>query len=388
MKKNKNRFNLVAKTLFGLENILADELKSINAEEINALNRAVSFEGDIETLYKANIYLRTALRILKPITEFKARNENELYKNVYEINWKNYFSTKNSLAIDCVARSKYFKHSKYASLKVKDSIVDQFRKNTGKRPSIDVDDPDIRIHVHIDQDNCTISLDSSADSLHKRGYRLEKTEAPLNEVLAAGMIMLSGWNGNTNFIDPMCGSGTLVIEAAMIAFNIAPGSLRDKFGFMKWNDYDRQLWSKIKREANEAVTNFDYKIEGYDKSLKSIKIAKENVKRAKLGKNILIELKTFENQIPPSRGGVLITNPPYGERLKQNDINNFYKSIGDKLKQDFKGFNAWILSSNKGAIKRIGLRPSKKITLYNGPLECKFHKFELYEGSRKRKYNS
>lgn len=382
MKDQSQKYDLIAKTFFGLEDVLTDELVLLGASDILKHNRAVSFRGDMKLLYKANYYLRTALRILKPILKCKVSTNKALYRKVNQINWENYFGLDDTFAIDTVVTSEYFKHSKFVALKTKDAIADRFRSKYKKRPSVDVENPTMRIHVHIFKDQCTISLDSSGDSLHKRGYRIAKTAAPLNEALAAGMILLSGWDKRSTFVDPMCGSGTIPIEAAMIALNIPPAYLRKSFGFQKWKDFDSNLWKQI---INDVKTrdNLDFQIIASDKSFQAIEAANENVKHAKLSQYIKIQTKLMENLEPNSDSGIVISNPPYGERLKENDILDLYKSIGDSLKNNFSGFDAWILSSSKSAMKNVGLKTSKRLTLFNGALECKYHKYSLYKGSRK-----
>lgn len=379
----KANFEMIAKTFYGLEDILATELREIGAKDIVKHNRAISFIGNSETMYKANYQCRTALRILKPILKFKVQTSKALYRNVKKYEWERLFSLTETFAIDTVVSSEYFKHSKFVALKVKDAIVDRFRDEFGERPSIDVDNPTIRISVHIFNDTCTISLDSSGDSLHKRGYRTASTVAPLNEALAAGMILLSGWDRDSEFVDGMCGSGTIPIEATLIALNIPPGYLKKEYGFMKWKDYEPDLWNKVVNEV-ESKTELDFKIVASDKSPEAIEVAARNIKSAKLLKYITLEKKYFDEQSCTSGYGVIIMNPPYGERLKEEDLNRFYSEIGDTLKGNFTGFDAWLLSASKTAMKRVGLRTSKRLTLFNGALECKFHKYELYRGTKKK----
>ncbi len=379
----KANFEMIAKTFYGLEDILATELREIGAKNIVKHNRAISFIGNDETMYKANYQCRTALRILKPILKFKAQTPKVLYRNVKKYEWEKLFSLTETFAIDTVVSSEYFKHSKFVALKVKDAIVDRFRDEFGERPSIDVDNPTIRLSVHIFNDTCTISLDSSGDSLHKRGYRTSSTVAPLNEALAAGMILLSGWDKDSEFIDGMCGSGTIPIEATLIALNIPPGYLRKEYGFMKWKNYDSDLWNEVVNGV-ESRTELDFKIIASDKSSEAIEAAARNIKSAKLLKHIILEKKYFDEQSCTSGYGVIIMNPPYGERLKEEDLNKFYSEIGDTLKTNFTGFDAWLLSASKTAMKRVGLRTSKRLTLFNGALECKFHKYELYRGTKKK----
>jgi len=380
--ERKENFEMIAKTFFGLEEVLAAELRTIGAKNIIQHNRAISFIGSKETMYKANYHLRTALRILKPISKFKVQTPKALYKNIKKYEWERLFSLKDTFAIDTVVSSEYFKHSKFVALKVKDAIVDRFRDEFGERPDVDVNDPTIRISVHIFNDTCTISLDSSGGSLHKRGYRTAATTAPLNEALAAGMILLSDWDKNSEFIDGMCGSGTIPIEAALIALNIPPGYLRESYGFMKWKDFDSELWDEIKTEV-ESKTELDFKIIASDKAPEAIEVAARNIKSAKLLKHIVLEKKYFDEQSSETGSGVVIMNPPYGERLKEEDLNEFYSEIGDTLKSNFTGFDAWLLSASKTAMKKVGLRTSRKLTLFNGALECKYHKYELYRGTKK-----
>lgn len=369
----------------GLENVLAEELTSLGAENVQVLNRAVSFEGDKAMMYRANYCCRTALRILKPMTSFVARNELALYNNIFKIQWHEIFNINETFAIDAVTSGNYFTHSQYAALKVKDAIADEFREHFGARPSVDVDDPDLRINVHIENEKVTLSFDSSGESLHKRGYRKAVDKAPMSEVLAAGLIKLTGWKYDCNFVDCMCGSGTIPIEAAMMALGIPAGFFRKKWGFMTWHDFDKELWQNVVMEAGATMEEFDYEILASDHSAKAVEIAKANITNAHLQYDIKLSKQDMFAMVPPEGGGIMIINPPYGERLEEKDLINLYKGIGDALKKNFKGFEAWIISSNKDALKLIGLKPSKKIDIYNGPLECKFEKFEIFEGSYKDK---
>ncbi len=373
---------MVAKTFRGLEYLLAGEIEAIGGENIRKGTRMVSFSGNKEVLYRANFQVRTALRILKPLFKFHAKNENELYRRAYSFDWSALFLNNNTFAIDGVLNSPYFNHSKYIALKVKDAIADQFRSKTGRRPDVDTENPDIRINLHISGDQCTLLLDSSGESLHKRGYRTESGPAPLNEVLAAGMIMLSGWDRKTTFIDPMCGSGTIPLEAAMMAHNIPPGIYRKQFAFQKWFDFDDMLFRKIYNQEYPE-NHISPRIAGSDKSPRSIARARANARNAFLGKKIDFRISSFEDLVPPGDRGTLVTNPPYGGRLKQVNIKTIHSVIGDTLKKNFTGYTAWILSSNTEAIKSTGLRPERKIILYNGPLECRFVKYSIYKGSKK-----
>lgn len=376
---------MVAKTFKGLEGVLAKELEDLGAKKVQPQNRMVEFEGDKEMMYKANFHLRTALRILKPIAHFKVKDEHQLYDAIKTIDWDEIFSLKQTFAVDSVVHSEHFSHSKYVALKVKDAIVDQYRDKYDKRPYVETEEPDIRINIHISHDECDVLLDSSGESLHRRGYRTKATKAPLNEVLAAGMILLSGWDKKSTFIDPMCGSGTLIIEAAMMANGIPPGIYKEKFGFENWKDFDADLFEEIQEEELE-VESEDVNVYGSDVSEIAIRIAKRNIENASLSKKINLLIKPLEGYNPPvDPNGIVVTNPPYGERIKKNEINGFYKILGDKFKQSYQGYKVWLISSNYDAIKFIGLRPDEKMTLFNGPLECKFMKYDMYSGTKKEK---
>jgi putative N6-adenine-specific DNA methylase len=317
-----------------------------------------------------------------PLKSFAAKTEDQLYKKVRSIQWDKYLSLGKTFMVDTVVNSPHFTHSHYVALKVKDAIVDQFRDKTGQRPSIDLENPSVRINVYIDGSECIVSLDSSGDSLHRRNYRVETIEAPINEVLAAGMVLLSGWDRESSFTDPMCGSGTILIEAAMYARNIAPGIHRHDFGFTTWHDFDEELWKNIRSEVRQQKRDIDFPIIGADKSPKALNFARKNITTSGLEENIRLSNKSFQRRKPSTDKGTIIMNPPYGERMKEEDINEFYGQIGDTLKNYYAGHTAWILSANKEALKHIGLRTSKRYTLYNGPLKCKYHKYEMYQGSR------
>ncbi|MFO7922063.1 MAG: THUMP domain-containing protein [Bacteroidales bacterium] len=373
---------MVAKTFRGLEQVLASEIKVIGAENVNTGTRVIYFRGDKEVLYRANFQVRTALRIMRPFYRFRAKNENELYKGAYNFDWSSVLDNSKTFAIDGVLNSPYFNHSRYIALKVKDAVADQFRKETGKRPCVDRENPDIRINLHISDDQCTLLLDSSGESLHKRGYRTEAGSAPLNEVLAAGMIMLSGWDRKSPFVDPMCGSGTIPIEAAMMAHNIPPGIYRKQFAFEKWPDFDDALFRRIYNEE-QPDPDLSPRITGSDISPRAIAIAKANARNAFLKNKIDFRISSVEDMMPPGEGGFLITNPPYGERMNKENIEAFHSVIGDSLKKNFTGYTAWVLTGNMEALKFIGLRAERKIILFNGPLECRFVKYSIYKGSKK-----
>jgi putative N6-adenine-specific DNA methylase len=379
-------FTMVAKTLFGFEDLLANELTQLGAQDVKKGIRNVSFSGDKGFMYKSNLALRTAIKILKPIHSFTVANEQDLYNKIYAMDWAQYLKPSGTLAIDATVHSEMFTHSLFIAQKTKDAIVDKFRDITGERPNVDLKFPDLKVNVHIDRNQCTISLDSSGDSLHKRGYKLATNIAPINEVLAAGLIMLSGWDGQTDFMDPMCGSGTMLIEAAMIACNIPPNLMRKEFAFERWNDWDVDLFEKIEASLLNKTRDFHYKIMGYDKAPSAVTKAKDNVKNAQL--DDFIEVK-HEDFFKTQKGGEdklhMVFNPPYGERLNI-DMQDFYKSIGDTLKQNYPNTDAWFITSNLDALKFVGLRPSRKIHLFNAKLEARLVKYEMYAGSKKGKY--
>lgn len=372
---------MLAKTMFGLEEILAEELRKLGAQDVKAMNRAVSFKGDTGFMYKANLNLRTALRILKPIKHFQAHNEKELYKKLCEIKWTDIFDLNSTFATNATTYSEVFTHSKYTSLIVKDAIADSFRNKFNKRPNVDPQNPDITIDLHISKHTCTVSLDSSGHSLHKRGYKSETITAPMNEVLAAGLILLSDWNRISDFHDPMCGSGTLLIEAALIAYNIPANIFRKKFGFEGWKDFDKELWEIIKDTSLNKEINYTGSITGSDIFQKAVRISRVNIENALMYENIKITNSDFFEQ-KISAGTFVIFNPPYGKRINIG-INNFYDKIGTTLKHNYKGCKVWLISSDIEKMKFIGLKPDKKIKILNGELECSFRKFEIYEGSKK-----
>ncbi len=372
-------FEMIAKTFMGLEPVLANELTQLGAKNVQVGRRMVSFTGDKEMMYRANFQLHTAIRILKPIKHFKALSADDVYEGVKDIDWTEYLSLDKTFAVDSVVFSEEFRHSKFVAYKVKDAIVDQFREKTGNRPNISVSNPDMRLHIHIAEDQCTLCLDSSGESLHRRGYRQESVEAPLNEVLAAGMILMTGWHGETDFIDPMCGSGTLLIEAALIARNMAPGLFRKEFAFEKWPDFDPDLFDEIYNDdSNER--EFTHHIYGYDVDIKAVNTARLNVKAAGLTSDITVEEQDFKNFTQPKEKSIMVTNPPYGERISTSDLLGTYKMIGERLKHQFTGNEAWVLSYREECFTQIGLKPSIKIPLFNGSLECEFRKYQMFDG--------
>jgi putative N6-adenine-specific DNA methylase len=377
-----NYFEMIAKTLYGLEDVLAEELTALHASNVKIGRRMVSFTGDKAMMYKANLHCRTALRVLKPLRHFKADHADTVYLEVKQVDWERYFTPEQTFAIDAVVNSESFNHSKYVAYRTKDAIVDYFNEKYGKRPSVRLNRPDMYIHIHISHNDCTVSLDSSGESLHKRGYRTEQGEAPLNEVLAAGMILKTGWRGESNFVDPMCGSGTLLIEAAMIALNIPPGLYRAAYAFERWPDFDNELFEEIcKDESGER--EFTFKCYGSDISPKGIDMADKNIQNAGLSRYIELKTIPFQKYSKAPTSGILVTNPPYGERITANDLSSLYTMIGERLKHVFAGYQAWILSYKEECFENIALRPNRKIKLMNGSLECEYRCYELFKGKNK-----
>lgn len=381
---------MLAKTFKGLEEVLARELIEQGANDVQIERRAVSFRGDKALLYRANLCLRTALRILVPVTSFKAKDTDELYKRVKALDWSQWTTPKSTFAIDATVYSESFRNSRFVTYRVKDAIADYWIEKAHQRPSVSTQTPDILINVHISNDQVTLSLDSSGESLHKRGYRVANTEAPISEVLAAGMLLMAGWKGQGDFYDPMCGSGTLPIEAALIARNIPPGIFRKAFAFEKWPDFDADLWSDIYNDDSQE-REFTHRIYGSDASFYAIQQAAKNVKSAGLQKDIelkQIRLEELKNPNPLTPDSLVLINPPYGERLASNkDMEELYAKIGTALKHQFAGSTAWIISSNDAAMKCIGLKPSKKYRLLNGELDCQFNRYDLFAGKRNAQKN-
>ncbi len=379
-------FKMIAKTLFGFEEILAKELHQLGAQNVEIGTRMVSFVGDKGFMYKSNLALRTALKILKPIYSFRAFNEASLYKGIQGIDWSKYMNSNQTFVIDTTVHSDNFKHTQFVAQKCKDAIVDQFKEKFGSRPSIDKDYPDLRINIHIDRDQCSVSLDSSGASLHQRGYKTATNIAPINEVLAAGMLLLSGWDGSCDFMDPMCGSGTILAEAAMIACNIPPNINRKEFAFEKWNDWDNDLFDQIMDSLMKKVKEFHYTITGYDKAPSAVMKAKDNIRNANLDEYVKISERNFFDTEKENKGPLhMVFNPPYGERLDIH-LERFYREVGDTLKQSYPNTNAWFITANLEALKYVGLKPSRKIKLFNGKLEARLVKYEMYEGSKRAKF--
>ncbi|PDS24935.1 THUMP domain-containing class I SAM-dependent RNA methyltransferase [Flavobacterium branchiophilum] len=379
-------FKMIAKTFFGFEEILATELKNLGAQNVEVGIRMVSFVGDKGFMYKANLSLRTALKILKPIYHFKANNEQALYKGISSMNWAKFLHANQTFVIDTTVHSEYFNHSEFVSQKCKDAIVDQFRERTGQRPSIDKSFPDLRINIHIAKDQVSVALDTSGQSLHQRGYRTATNIAPINEVLAAGILLLSGWNGQSDFLDPMCGSGTFLAEAAMIACQIPANINRKEFAFEKWKDWDNDLFDEIMASLLKKTKEFNYKIVGYDKAPSAVLKAKENIKNTNLDGYITVEnTNFFETEKTTNAPLHIVFNPPYDERLDIH-MEEFYKQIGNTLKKNYPSTNAWFITGNLDALKHVGLKPSRKIKLFNASIESRLVKYEMYSGSKRTKF--
>lgn len=381
MNVKEEKFELIAKTFYGFEPLLADEIKSLGGTDIESGRRMVKFTGDQSILYKSNIYLRTSLRVLKTIKTFSIQNQDDYYSKLRETEWENYLGLHHSFAIDSVVFSEIFKNSLFAAQRAKDAIVDRFRTKYAKRPMVDTENPDVLINIHIAEKQVTVALDSSGLSLHRRGYRTAEGAAPINQVLAAALIKLSGWDINTPFIDPMTGSGTLAIEAALIARNIPPGLIRKDFCFQNWPDYNKNLYKQLLEEVK--LNEIKPHIFANDISADVLDIARQNASKANISSFIRFTNKPF-NEIKPVAGpGTVIINPPYGERMKESEINKLYSEIGNSLKEKFNGYNAWIISSNIEAMKQIGLKPYKKVKVLNGSLECTYSGYELFSGNLK-----
>ena len=372
-------FEMIAKTFQGLEEVLAKELVALGANNVQIGRRMVSFTGDKELMYKANFHLRTAVRILKPIMHFRAADADEVYEVIKAIDWEQYMDRNSTFSVDSVVYSEVFRHSKFVAYRVKDAIADYFNEKYGERPSVRLNNPDLIFHIHIAGEECTLAFDSSGESLHRRGYRVETGAAPINEVLAAGLILLTGWDGECDFIDPMCGSGTLPIEAALIARNIAPGVFRQGYAFEKWKDFDSELFKSI-YDDDSGEREFNHKIYGYDVDGRMVACARRNVKSAMMGDIIEIECRDIKDFVEPEAPAIMVVNPPYGERLQLENLLNVYKELGSRLKHAFQGNEAWIISSSYDCFDQVGLKASARIPLYNGDLDCEFRKYELFSG--------
>jgi len=379
---------LTATTQFGLEDVLAEELSQLGATIDYVGSRAVEFSGDKKLLYNTILWSRTAMRLLRPFADFYAPDERALYDEVYHIDWSRYIATGQTFAITAVVNKSSFEHSLYVAQLTKDAIVDQFRERTGERPSIDTKTPDIRIHLRMLENEVILSLDAAGDSLHRRGYRQGTNEAPLNEVLAAGLVLLSGWDQKSPLIDPMCGSATILTEAGLLAQRIAPGLFHQgKFGFENWPDFDAELWQQVRQEAEaQRIEEPQAYLAGSDLDPRVLDQAAANIEAAGLDECIRLSVRDVRDAQPPKDlgPGLVITNPPYGERIgEEAQMDALYKTIGDALKTNFQGYEAFIFTGNLEAAKSIGLKVSRRIPLFNGPIDCRLLKYELYRGSRR-----
>jgi putative N6-adenine-specific DNA methylase len=375
-----NSLKIVIKTLHGLEEVLMKEVELLGGQNIKKRKRAVECEGKLPFLYEANLNLRTALRILVPVYEFTARNETELYNQVKSFDWSQFLDVRQTFAIDNTIFSEYFTHSKYTALKMKDAIADQFREKFDLRPSVDVEKPDILFNLHAYQDKFTISLDSSGRLLNQRGYREPGHQAPLNEVMAAGLLQLAGWNKSIPLVDPMCGTGTIIIEAVLMGLNIPPQINQKEFGFKNWNNFQPMMWNRIRAESQGKIRSAPLMISGGDIDGHAVALAKGALKKLRMGRDVQIRQVAFEDFIPKFQTGMIITNPPYGERIGE-EVDSLYKKLGDSFKNNFSGFDAWVLSSNIPALKQLHLKPSEKMALFNGALQVQFCKYNLQEGA-------
>jgi putative N6-adenine-specific DNA methylase len=379
---------LTATTQFGLEEVLAEELSQLGATIDHVGSRAVEFSGDKKLLYNTILWSRTAMRLLRPFADFYAPDERALYDEVYHIDWSRYIAPGQTFAITAVVNKSSFEHSLYVAQLTKDAIVDQFRERTGERPSIDTRNPDIRIHLRMLENEVILSLDAAGDSLHRRGYRQGTNEAPLNEVLAAGLILLSGWDKKSPLIDPMCGSATILTEAGLLAQRIAPGLFHQgKFGFENWPDFDAALWQQLRQEAKaQRIEEPQAYLAGSDLDPRVLDQAAANIEAAGLDECIRLSVRDVRDAQPPQNlaPGLVITNPPYGERIgEEAQMDALYKTIGDALKTNFQGYEAFVFTGNLEAAKAIGLKVSRRIPLFNGPIDCRLLKYELYRGSRR-----
>jgi putative N6-adenine-specific DNA methylase len=380
--ENKKQMEFLVKTFAGLEEVLATEMRDLGLQNVTVLKRAVSFTGEFADMYRANFFLRTGLSVLWQLSSFEANNDQELYQHVYDFPWEDYMSLRNTFMVETTVNSSIFGHSLFVAQRTKDAIADRFQHKNSKRPSVDTENPTIIIHVHISENSCDISLNSSGEPLYKRGYRSASGDAPLNEVLAAGIILLTGWKGECDFIDPMCGSGTFLIEAALIAGNIAPGIFRKQYAFEIWNNFDEDIFSEVTVDEVDEKP-IECQIIGYDILPKACGITRTNLRSASLYNRVIVEVRDVAELQPSSERGIVVTNPPYGERMYPANLEQIYNTLGSVLKHRFKGHQAWVISSNKQAMDAIGLKTTSKTVLYNGALECRLNQYDLYEGSKK-----
>ena len=376
-------YTIVVKTLFGLEEVLVKELEDLGIKDVKVLRRAVEFEGDLSDVYKCNLHLRCALSVLVKIGQERVKNEEQLYKYVYSIDWNEYFDLRKTIAVSVVTVSETMNHSLFLEQKTKDAVVDYFRDKFGDRPNVDIKKPDVKISIYLTDDTCNLYLDSSGQALYFRGFDKEIGEASINECLASGIIKLSGWDFKSDFLDPMCGSGTFLTEAYMMACNMPAGIKRKQFSFMNWKNFDSIEWKKILADAKTNICDSKASISGYDLNPEAVLLAKNNLYKLDKANTVKVSVCDFFDSKALSENGIIFSNPPYGTRIQLDDANDFYKSIGNKLKFDYAGYTAWIISSDMVAIKFIGMKPDKKLILFNGQLECKLHKYTIYRGSKK-----
>ncbi|MDR9488485.1 THUMP domain-containing protein [Salibacter sp.] len=382
----KNKLSIVVKTHQGLETVLAEEIKAFGGENIEILNRAVACEGDLETVYRCNLACNTALRVLVTISSFTIQNQDDLYEGAYEIQWQRYFDVDKTFIIDGVIFSDLMRNTQFPALKVKDAIADRFRNEFGKRPSIDKISPDVRVHLLIRQDKVDIALDSSGDPLNQRNYRTRSLRAPLNEALAAGILKLAGYDGSVDIYDPFCGTGTFLTEAALIASNTAPNVNRKDFCLKNWMNFDRELWYSVLEDLRDQEKEIEARFYGSDSDQEAVDTTREHWIKLGLEPDLLrVTRNHFEDCRPKGETGLFVANPPYGKRIDEDDAVELHKAIGDLLKQEFKGFKAAIFSGSMKGLKHFGLRPFKKVPMFNGSIECKLHLYEMYAGSKKNK---
>lgn len=369
-----------ATTARGLETIAAKELESLGAEDISPDFTGVHFRGDKALMYRVNLWARTIFRVLLPIAEFRCLDRRMLFREVERISWEDYLKPKNTLAVKCTGSNEKLNHTHFTALQVKDAIASRQKKKFGSRSSVNTKNPDLLVNVHIREDRCIVSLDSSANSLHRRGYRLAVGSAPLKETLAAALLDMAEYDPNLPFLDPLCGSGTLPIEAALKSLNIAPGLLREKFGFTTWQDFDESLWYELLEEAeNSQLNELKAPIYGSDRNYNVLSQARSNAKLCGVEKNVQFAKTELSQLEAPAEKGILMCNPPYGERLGEiEELGEFYKLLGDIFKQRFKGWTAYILTGNRQLMKKVGLRTSRRLHVYNGSIECTLLKYELY----------
>ncbi len=363
----------------GIEPVLVAELRALDTADVEPGRGGVSFYGDLALLYRANLWLRTAIRVLRPIFEADVSSPDDLYDAVRSLDWSGYLTPEHTLAVDCNVRDSHITHSKYAALRVKDAICDQFVERCGRRPSVDVEEPMLGLNLHIYRNHAVLSLDSSGESLHKRGYRPIQTRAPLNEALAAALILLTGWRGDQPFADPLCGSGTLAIEAAWIALRRPPGLTRKRFGFQGWMDFDVELWTSLRDEARRGIgKTLPAPILASDARGDAVSMAINNARAAGIGHLLHFDKRDVRDFQPPAESGILLCNPPYGERIgEEKNLFGLYRLLGEIFSQRCRGWTAYVFTGNPRLAAAIGLAPAAETPLYNGKIPCRLLKFAL-----------